>query len=968
MNRQITRVAVIAMVLLAALILGTTYWQAWAAPGLADRQDNSIQRVAEFQIDRGKIIAGDGTTVLADNVKRKVDGKDLFFRRYPQHGLAAHIVGYSTTVRSRAGLEASQNDFLTGSNTNLSTVLDTTFDKLKGTTIQGNDLHLTLQPDAQRVALNALGGKCGAAVAIEPKTGRVLVAVSSPTYDPNLIEGNFEEAAKPKFGCPPLLNRAAAGLYTPGSTFKVVTASAALDSGRFTPSSTFFDPGYCIEYGDRVNNYDTSSPFGTVTLAQAMQHSINSVFCNIGKALGGLRIVSKMKRFGFYSVPPLETPVNERAISGLYNNKGRLVDPKSESQVDPGRLAFGQGPETGEPRLTPLQMAMVAATIANGGMVPRPYVVERVVAPDGSEVTATKPDTLGRAVSREPRRRDGADDGGGSPRRNRDGRANPGHPSRRQDRNRRERGRRHEHDLLHGLRSRRQPARGSRRHPRAPERDRRHDGGADRQADHGSADPVTTFDTLINMLFDGRYRIVRKLGSGGMADVYLAEDEELGRRIAIKILNDRHANDESFVERFRREAKNAAGLSHPNIVSIYDRGEAEGTYYIAMEYLDGRSLKELVVARGPLPIPDAIDATRQVLAALRFAHRKGVVHRDIKPHNVMADADGRLKVTDFGIARAGVSQMTEAGSIIGTAQYLSPEQARGAPVDQRSDLYSVGVVLYEMLTGTTPFSGESPVEIAMKHLSDPPRPPSVERPDIPPDLDMIVLRALAKNPDDRFQTAEEMDAELERVSRGVGVTTETADAATAVLSGAALARRADLDHPASQAAGHDAAGVPIRRATATPPSRLAVAARAAARRPGRSRRLVRLRPDPGSLGGGSTASVPFVVGQREDLAVQNILEKGLELEVHREPHETVKVGVVFEQSPDGGVRVDKGGVVDIRVSTGPPRVEVPDVVGRSRDDAIAALTEAKLKAKPATSSRRRKRTPSSPSSRCRAAW
>ena len=219
---------------------------------------------------------------------------------------------------------------------------------------------------------------------------------------------------------------------------------------------------------------------------------------------------------------------------------------------------------------------------------------------------------------------------------------------------------------------------------------------------------MTVFDTLINTLFDGRYRIMRKLGSGGMADVYLAEDEELGRRVAIKILNDRHANDEQFVERFRREAKNAAGLSHPNIVSIYDRGEAEGTYYIAMEYLDGRSLKELVVARGPLPIPDAIAAMRQVLGALRFAHRKGVVHRDIKPHNVMADADGRLKVTDFGIARAGVSQMTEAGSIIGTAQYLSPEQARGAAVDQRSDLYSVGIVLYEMLTGEVPFTGDSP--------------------------------------------------------------------------------------------------------------------------------------------------------------------------------------------------------------------------------------------------------------------
>src|ERR687886_303664 len=231
-------------------------------------------------------------------------------------------------------------------------------------------------------------------------------------------------------------------------------------------------------------------------------------------------------------------------------------------------------------------------------------------------------------------------------------------------------------------------------------------------------------DTLIDTLFDGRYRIRRKLGAGGMADVYLAEDQELGRRVAIKILNDRHAHDEQFVERFRREAKNAASLSHPNIVSIYDRGEAEGTYYIAMEYLDGRSLKELIVARGPAPVNVAIDYARQILGALRFAHRHGIVHRDIKPHNVLVDAEGRLKVTDFGIARAGTSQMTEAGSIIGTAQYLSPEQAKGAPVDQTSDLYSVGVVLYELLTGVVPFTGDTPVEIAMKHLSSVPEPPA----------------------------------------------------------------------------------------------------------------------------------------------------------------------------------------------------------------------------------------------------
>jgi beta-lactam-binding protein with PASTA domain/predicted Ser/Thr protein kinase len=456
---------------------------------------------------------------------------------------------------------------------------------------------------------------------------------------------------------------------------------------------------------------------------------------------------------------------------------------------------------------------------------------------------------------------------------------------------------------------------------------------------------VTVSDTLINTLFDGRYRIMRKLGSGGMADVYLAEDEELGRRVAIKILNDRHANDDSFVERFRREAKNAAGLSHPNIVSIYDRGEAEGTYYIAMEYLDGRSLKELVVARGPLPIPDAIEATRQVLGALRFAHRKGVVHRDIKPHNVMADADGRLKVTDFGIARAGVSQMTEAGSIIGTAQYLSPEQARGAAVDQRSDLYSIGIVLYEMLTGQVPFTGESPVEIAMKHLSDTPRPPSMLRPEIPPDLDMVVLRSLAKRPEDRFQTAEEMDEELQRVAAGAGVTAETADAATAVLSGTALASA-------------PTAIVPPRR----PPARARTSYQYAEAPPRRrpfwpwllALLLIVLALVAGfyafgkiqdSLDSSSGVAVPLVVGEREDLAVQNLNAKGLDAAVHRKPSDTVPEGTVYDQRPEAGVRLDKSSAVDIYVSLGPAKVKVPDVMGKSRDDAIAALTAAKLKFK-----------------------
>ena len=267
-----------------------------------------------------------------------------------------------------------------------------------------------------------------------------------------------------------------------------------------------------------------------------------------------------------------------------------------------------------------------------------------------------------------------------------------------------------------------------------------------------------------------------------MADVYLAEDQELGRRVALKLLDDRHAADEQFVERFRREAQNAAGLNHPNIVSIFDRGQAEGTYYIAMEFLDGRTLKELVVRNGPTPIPIAIDYARQILGALAFAHRHGIVHRDIKPHNIVVGRDGRLKVTDFGIARSGASQMTEAGSIVGTAQYLSPEQARGAQVDPRSDLYSLGIVIYEMLTGKVPFTGDAPVEIAMKHLSGGRR-AAVEaaRRRCRTTLDAVVMRALAKDPDERFDSAEEMDADLARVARGLAVSRRTEEAATQVL-------------------------------------------------------------------------------------------------------------------------------------------------------------------------------------------
>jgi penicillin-binding protein A len=404
MNQQIIRVSVVALLLLAAIVVATTYWQGWEAGSLAARQDNTIQRVAQFRIRRGRIYAADAKTLLAGVTRVKQGGETLYKRRYPTDGLASQVVGYSTLGRSRSGLERSENAYLTSANANLGTIFDKLKDRLSGATVTGNDLVLNIKAGAQKIAETQLQGKCGAAVVINPKTGAVYVMASAPGYNPNKIESakGYASILRAPSACPgsssALLNRATQGLYPPGSTFKTITAAAALDDGVFTPTSTFYDPGYCTEYGKRVSNaLDQNGPeaFGNVSFATAYQHSINAVFCNIGQKLGARRILDKAKDFGFYSEPPIELPGDSVSPSGLYNFRTHsLFD--NASQVDPGRLAFGQ-----ERMLTtPLQMALAAAAVANGGTIMQPHLVKEVLSPGGSVVTKTSPAVWKRAMKK----------------------------------------------------------------------------------------------------------------------------------------------------------------------------------------------------------------------------------------------------------------------------------------------------------------------------------------------------------------------------------------------------------------------------------------------------------------------------------------------------------------------------------------------------------------------------------------
>ncbi|MGP4087784.1 Stk1 family PASTA domain-containing Ser/Thr kinase [Streptomyces sp. KR55] len=453
----------------------------------------------------------------------------------------------------------------------------------------------------------------------------------------------------------------------------------------------------------------------------------------------------------------------------------------------------------------------------------------------------------------------------------------------------------------------------------------------------------------------GRYELGQVLGRGGMAEVYLAHDTRLGRTVAVKTLRADLARDPSFQARFRREAQSAASLNHPAIVAVYDTGEdyIDGVSipYIVMEYVDGSTLRELLHSGRKLLPERAMEMTIGILQGLEYAHRNGIVHRDIKPANVMLTRNGQVKVMDFGIARAmgdsGMT-MTQTAAVIGTAQYLSPEQAKGEQVDARSDLYSTGCLLYELLTVRPPFIGDSPVAVAYQHVREEAQPPSVFDPEITPEMDAIVLKALVKDPNYRYQSADEMRADIEACLDGQPV------AATAAMGSVGYGGYPD-DQPTTALRSDGHAGA----TTLLPPANPDDGAYGYDDRPDRRRQkksntstillvvaavlvlvgaiLIGRWAFGGGGVGNDTVKVPNFVGQTEADATRLATNSDLKLSVSNKPCENQKKGNVCDQDPDPDTTVDKGTSINVVVSTGAPKVAVPSVVGDSLEDATATL-------------------------------
>jgi serine/threonine-protein kinase len=439
-----------------------------------------------------------------------------------------------------------------------------------------------------------------------------------------------------------------------------------------------------------------------------------------------------------------------------------------------------------------------------------------------------------------------------------------------------------------------------------------------------------------------RYELGEILGFGGMSEVHLARDQRLHRDVAIKVLRADLARDPSFYLRFRREAQNAAALNHPAIVAVYDTGEAETATgplpYIVMEYVDGVTLRDIVHTDGPMPEKRAIEVIADACQALNFSHQHGIIHRDVKPANIMISKTGAVKVMDFGIARAiaDANSVTQTAAVIGTAQYLSPEQARGEKVDARSDVYSLGCVLYEILTGEPPFVGDSPVAVAYQHVREDPIPPSQRHEGIPPELDAVVLKALAKNPDNRYQTAAEMRADLVRVHSG-----EQPEAPKVFTD----AERSSL----LSAPSHDHRTEQIDSVVRAQPQYIERERRGSVGRWLMAVAVLAVLTVVVTIAinmfgnGTRDVQVPDVRGQASADAIAELQNRGFKTRTDNHPDSTVPPDHVIDTAPAPGSSTSAGDEVTINVSTGPEQREIPDVKDLSYDQAVQKLTAAGFK-------------------------
>lgn len=464
------------------------------------------------------------------------------------------------------------------------------------------------------------------------------------------------------------------------------------------------------------------------------------------------------------------------------------------------------------------------------------------------------------------------------------------------------------------------------------------------------------------MVIDGRWRVEYLIGSGGMADVWLAEDLELPRRVALKVLHARYASDPEFIARFRREAESAASLTHVNIVSIYDRGQVGDTYYIAMAYLDGRTLRELI-SLGLTPT-ESVAIVRQILEAAGFAHRHGVVHRDLKPLNVIVDETGLATVTDFGIARAGISEITEEGSVMGTIHYLSPEQAQGYEVSPQSDLYSIGVILYECLSGRVPFDGETAVAVTLQQLREEPVPPSAYNPSVSPALDAVVLRALQREPYERYPDAESFIAALDEAEAVPGEPLvekknpwKWVAIVAAVLVGLLIAWAATRDNsvvvPDVTGSNLDSAvsklneegftvGEVVRRHNPTVPNNQ-VFDQDPSGEASKDCKFLKLSCSNPEItltvsGGPGQSEVPDVTGLSQQQATSELEDAGFTASVETAPSSDVDEGLVISTDPAGGETARRGSEVKVTVSSGAEQVKVPPVVGETINAAEQQLS------------------------------